>query len=118
MRQARSVNEVLKAVEWILLNVGWTQNASFCDKDGNILGHCTDNSLDKQLYPQVASVCISGAVGLVNTNQHLKNEAMLRLNKAVSGNDPSAMYLNDKVGTTKRRMLALVRRAIAKGNKR
>jgi hypothetical protein len=121
-KQAKSVKQVLKAVEWILLNVGWTKFANFRDKDGQAIGWAIDDNLDPMRYPDLdpmrypdlGSVCINGAVQLVNCSYKLKANALHLLDESVPEGIGSAMSLNDSENSTKEVMVKLVRRAIRK----
>jgi hypothetical protein len=109
MRQAKNSTEVLKAVEWILTNVGWTQHSSYRDGYGRTIGGCTDVHLREEHHSSLRSACLSGAVGLVNASDAAKKQAIARLVKAANGKHP--MDFNDDDGRTKQQVIDVVRKA-------
>jgi hypothetical protein len=119
MSQAKNSTEVLKAMEWILVNVGWTQRANFRDKAGNIIGSSLDGTLRKGSYQFLSSVCINGAALLVETTEQLREDAVARVVAELPKNfkPSSSILFNDDKNTTKKMVLSVIRRAIENGNK-
>jgi hypothetical protein len=110
MRPAKTVKEVLKAVEWILTNIGWCRGACFRDKEGQTMGSVVNNkSIQPEDYDRLGAVCITGALGLVEAEPDLVFEARKRLYEAAG---MEVMSYNDEVATSKQQMINLVRKAI------
>jgi hypothetical protein len=112
MSQAKTSTEVLKAVEWILENVGWSQSANFRDKDGQTIGSCVSQRLDPEQAHKLGSVCLNGALLLVETTRENYDAARARLIKALPNHLRTVMGFNDNEKTTKDKVLKVVRKAI------
>lgn len=112
MSKAKNATEVLQAAEWIIDNIGWTQYASFRDKIGLSIGGEASTELDKRFYHSVASVCLTGAINLVNASKASKAEALARLRLDINIDDGALMDFNDEPGRTKEQVLAVVQEAI------
>ena len=110
MRKAKNSTEVLKAVEWILTNIGWTQHASYRNKHGDVIGSCIDLRLPKHFHSSLGTACLAGAIGLVNAPDSLKERAIVRISKAAKGKSP--MEFNDDCGRTKKQVINIIRKAL------
>lgn len=107
MSQATTVKDVLIATEWILNHLDWTQDAFFRDGEGrvSIVSY-------KDMTMRVKSVCLSGAMRLVDTPEHIRYDAILYLRSTLPEHMSSIVYFNDAEGRTKEEVLAAVRKAI------
>jgi hypothetical protein len=109
MTAAKNSTEVLKAVEWIITNIGWTQFASYRSENGNPIGSSTDRSISEELYSEISSVCLTGAIGLVDASSVVKNKAIDRLIKASGGR--GIMRFNDNA-YDKQEVIDLIHKAM------
>src|ERR1700722_11488371 len=100
MSMAKTSTEVLKAIEWIITNVGWSQGANFRDKDDQKIGSCVSETLDPEQAHKLGSVCLNGALLLVETTKENRELAEARLVKSLP-NHLTVMGFNDNEKTTK-----------------
>lgn len=102
MAQAKNSTEVLKAVKWMLENIGWTQNHSYQYDDET---------------GKITAMCISGAIRQVEALPQHRDRAMQRLNALVPAKMGHAVTFNDHEKTTKKMVINLINRALRKGSK-
>jgi hypothetical protein len=104
MSQAKTAKEVLIAAEWILNHLGWTQKAFFRDAKGDKI---LDS--DRQAIQRAAkSVCLVGAIRLVDTSDEMLWQARSQLYRVIN----APYTFNDAHGRTKKQVLAVLRKAI------
>ena len=108
MSQATTVKDVLIATEWILNHLDWTQDAFFRDGEGRNVSIVSG----KDMTMRAKSVCLSGAMRLVDTPEHIRSDAMLYLRSTLPEHMSSIIHFNDAKGRTKEEVLAAVRKAI------
>ena len=110
MAKAKTPVEVLKAMEWIITNVGWCQWVTYRDKTGRFIGE--DDEIDAS---KLGSVCLSGAMLLTNANW----QAIIRATELFREvNKIGMVAFNDAPGRTKKQVINALRKAIKKGSKK
>jgi cation transport ATPase len=111
MAKAKTGVEVLQAMEWIIDNVGWCQGALFRDKGGQII-----YGLTKDQYTRIGSVCLTGAMRLVDAKEGTAIYDAIVLFKDANKNLGFVRF-NDEPKRTKEQVIAALRKAIKKGSK-
>jgi hypothetical protein len=102
--KAKTVKEVLTAVEWMLTHIGWTQGISYRDGGGISLYRDPDN------IPQIKSMCLGGAFDLVEVeNNLLRTQAICHFNSV--NYILNHVRFNDSPNTTKNMVIAALRKA-------
>lgn len=102
MSKAKTVDEVLTAVEWMLENVGWSQGRSYRDAHGMPLD---SGGVD---ISKIGSMCLVGAINLVEVeNREILSRAARLLNTVNHG----IVVFNDYPGRTKEEVIAGIRKA-------
>lgn len=102
--QAKNVKETLTAMEWMLINVGWTQDVAYRDKQGDTL---------LEVYPidfsEVGSMCLIGALAAVETTPGVYHSTIRALAKELP--DVNLSSFNDRPGQTLQGVLKVIRKA-------
>lgn len=118
MAQAKNSTEVLKAVKWILTNIGWTKGNNYLDTLGKPLDHT--GLLSEDLYPKVGSVCLNGALNLVeadNATKEISRTLLLsEIDRTTNNHYETITSFNDR-SYSKEDVLALLDRAIKRSAK-
>ena len=113
MSQAKTITQVLQAAKYIIEEVGWSQSAFFRDLQGHaIIGGQEAVEAD---YTQLGSVCLEGAINLVEADPELKSQTLEILGNMTRnkyGRYSSVLWFNDSVSTTKQDVVALLDQAI------
>jgi hypothetical protein len=108
--KAKTVKEVLVAMEWIIDHVGWTRGVMYRRKDG---GHCSSSKEALDNAQNLDGVCLVGANNLVETEDNgyvLKREANNHLRNSI--NITSLITFNDRFALNKQEVLEAIRKAI------
>ena len=110
--KAKTGVEVLKAMEWLLTNIGWCQHFSYRDKSGACMYIPTTNAQ----YKELGSMCLLGAMAVVDTEPR---HAWAAVNLILDVNEPDfhLAHFNDTPGRTKEQVIKLLHKAIKKGSK-
>lgn len=104
--KAKTTKEVLKAVEWLLTNVGWCQGFNYRDTGGRSR-YIDEIDQDPKM---LGSMCILGAFELVEANPR-QIEVARKHFKTVNYINYVSDFNDDKK-RTKEEVLAAVRKAI------
>ncbi len=110
MSEVKTIKEVLIAARWIIANFGWCQGSYAKSKDGTKLWH-----LDDEALKQASCFCLAGAIQAVDADETLEDE-VLKFMDTLTGIDISAIQWNDIKTRTKKQVLALFDKAIAKAD--
>lgn len=102
MTQAKTSTQVLKAMYWILDNVGWCQGLRYADNKGQSITRA--DIMTGRVKP--AACCLIGARYLVVSTYEADNKAWARLKKRHG--DYSLVPFNDRPGRTKQEVLKLI----------
>lgn len=111
MSKAETPKQVLVAARWIAKKLGWCQWSFFRDKEGAVL---TDMFvLGSHHIDRVASVCMLGALRLVETDEETRADAKSLLSKSLpTGSYSTISSYNDYGTTSKEDVLKVFDKAI------
>jgi hypothetical protein len=114
--KAKTAKDVLIAAHWILTHYGWCQGESYKDVDGNPFSFLSERSSEK-----LGSCCLGAALCLVevdhssvtfNVYDEAYDEAYDMITSVLKV--PNIPYWNDQQGRTKKEVLTLLDKLIAK----